>query len=125
MKFFKNYTAGQIVKIMDLDTLLSIGYEKNNDPEDFINTLAGKEVTIENVYVDGQIYTCKEFPNVAIYKVFIEKLVSNQQFTYKEIGKAVGVSDETARQTYLVGIKKIMKILNYNQDLKEELFSLC
>lgn len=93
-KFFK----GQKVLILKREVLIAAGYENNEDPSDFLNLLAGKEITIDEVFEEDQIYTCVEYPGIAIYKVFIQKPIPEaSEFTFKEISKMVGIN--TAENT--------------------------
>ena len=46
------------VKLLDRDVLIASGYEDNDEPEDFLNLMAGKEVTIEEK-IQYDSYTCK------------------------------------------------------------------
>lgn len=57
------------------DELLKLGYENNHDKTDFLNFLAGHVVTINSESEDGTVYTCKEFPEYAIYDYFIRGVV--------------------------------------------------
>jgi hypothetical protein len=118
MRAIKNYLPGQRVKILDKTTLLLAGYEDNKDPEDFLNLLSGKEVTIQETYEDGQIYTCKEFPLVAIYKVFISGLAEKDKLTFKDIGQMIGLSTEPTRRSYNAAIKHIKDFLKTSNTLK-------
>lgn len=99
---FKRYLRGQRVAIFDKETLIKAGYPDNNDKDDFLNLIAGKTITIQDCYEDGQIYTCKEYPGFAIYKVFIEKLISNdEKFSFAKIAKMLGYNHaETIRKQF-------------------------
>jgi hypothetical protein len=86
MRAIKRFLPGQKVLILSKEILLEAGYPDNNDQGDFINLIAGKEITLDEVFEDGEIYTCIEYPGIAIYKVFIEKLVNyGDELTYAEI----------------------------------------
>ena len=76
MKAFKlkKLLPGMKVKMLDRAVLIAAGYENNSDPNDFLNLIAGKEITIKEA-IDDLIYTSIEYPDIAIYKVFVEKIV--------------------------------------------------
>ena len=105
------------VKLLDRDVLIASGYEDNDEPEDFLNLMAGKEVTIEEK-IQYDIYTCKEFPDVAIYKVFIESIVS-ADLTVKEMGIVYGISVSTVNRAFTSDFKKLKSIMNKEETIME------
>lgn len=117
MKLLK-FLPGMNVKILDRKTLVVAGYEENSDPEDFLNLISGKEITIKEE-INDFIYTCVEFPDVAIYKVFIEKIV-HAELTVGETALVYGFSSETIRRAFNSGIKNLKNLLVKN-DLVQEL----
>lgn len=105
------------VKLLDRDILIASGYEDNDEPEDFLNLMAGKEVTIEEK-IQYDIYTCKEFPDIAIYKVFVESIVS-ADLTVKEMGIVYGISVATVNRAFTSGFKKLKSIMNKEDTIME------
>ena len=86
MRTIKKFLPGQKVSILSKEVLLKAGYPDNDDKEDFINLVAGKEVTLDEVFAEGEVYTCIEYPGIAIYKVFIDKLLNyDELMTYSDI----------------------------------------
>jgi hypothetical protein len=124
MRQIKNYLTGQRVRILSKEVLLQIGYEDNDDKNDFLNLLAGKEVTIQDSYENGQIYTCKEYPDIAIYKVFIASLVIEDTLAFKSIGKMIGLTTEPTRRTFNIAVNKIRNLVGNNEDEKYDLEGL-
>lgn len=116
-----NIIPGLKVKILDKDVLMKLGYEPE-DSDDFFHKIAGKEVVIEQVFEKHAIYTCKQFPDVAIYKVFIEKIVFEENenlFTFQNIGRILNISRETVRRNYNSAREKMFNVLNTNTDFDE------
>lgn len=120
MKDF-NIIPGLKVKILDKDVLIKLGYEPE-ESDDFFHKIAGKEIVIEQVFDKHAIYTCKEFPDVAIYKVFIEKIVFEEDenlFTFQNIGRILNISRETVRRNYNSAKIKIYNVVSTNSDFDE------
>lgn len=111
MKAFKlkKLLPGMKVKMLDRAVLIAVGYENNSDPNDFLNLIAGKEITIKEA-IDDLIYTSIEYPDVAIYKVFVEKIVY-AELDLRETGLIYGVSHETIRKAFTSGIEKLKRIV--------------
>lgn len=108
------------VKILDRRTLINAGYEDNNDKNDFLNLVAGETVTIDQVFEEEGIYTCIEYPEVAIYKVFIENIIySSLNPTNETIGNIFGISRETVRRTLASALKSLEKNISKNNEIKE------
>ena len=74
-------------------------------------------ITIEEK-IQYDIYTCKEFPDVAIYKVFIESIVS-ADLTVKEMGIVYGISVSTVNRAFTSGFKKLKSIMNKEETIME------
>lgn len=108
----KKYLPGQSVQLLSKKTLVAAGYEDNNDKNDFLNLLAGKIVTIDQSFENGQIYTCKEYPGIAIYKVFIECTVETS-FTFVDISKMINdiSTSEAARKISIRVLAKLNPLL--------------
>jgi len=96
-KLIFNYQPGQKVKLLDRYTLLAAGYPDNNDAQDFLNLLAGKEVVVDQAFTGEGIYTCTDEPDVAIHQVFIEKLIPQDEMTQVAIAKVIGISRNTVK----------------------------
>lgn len=110
-KLSMNIIPGIKVKILDRKNLIDAGYEDNNDEKDFLNLLSGKIVTIDQVFEDDGIYTCKEYPDLAIYKVFIEKIIFNSiNPSNDNIGNIIGLSKETVRRAFTSAFVKLEEI---------------
>ena len=108
------------VKILDRRTLINAGYEDNNDKNDFLNLVAGETVTIDQVFEEEGIYTCMEYPEVAIYKVFIEHIIySSINPSNETIGNIFGISRETVRRTLASALKSLEKNISKNNEIKE------
>jgi hypothetical protein len=116
----RNYLPGIRVKILDKEILVAAGYEINSDPNDFLNLIAGKEITIKEKMND-YIYTSLEYPDVAIYKVFIEKIVY-AELSVSETALLYGLSSETIRKAFNSGSEKLIQLLSSNQFIKEFLY---
>lgn len=110
-KLSMNIIPGIKVKILDRKILIDAGYEDNNDEKDFLNLLSGKIVTIDQVFEDDGIYTCKEYPDLVIYKVFIEKIIFNSiNPSNDNIGNIIGLSKETVRRAFTSAFVKLEEI---------------
>ena len=105
-KFF----PGEKVKLVSKEVLVKAGYPINNDPKDFLNSLAGKEVTIKNTFDEDFIYTCAEEPDVAIYSVFIECSLE-YEMTQLAISKLLGITRNTVRSTTEKAMNKIKEMI--------------
>ncbi len=117
----QKFLPGMRVKILDRNVLVAAGYENNSDPEDFLNLVAGKEITIKEE-INDFIYTSLEYPDIAIYKVFVEKIVY-AELDLRETGLIYGVSHETIRKAFTSGIEKFKKIV-IEKDLIEGLINV-
>jgi hypothetical protein len=117
----QKFLPGMRVKILDRNVLVAAGYENNSDPEDFLNLVAGKEITIKEE-INDFIYTSIEYPDIAIYKVFVEKIVY-AELDLRETGLIYGVSHETIRKAFTSGIEKFKKIV-IEKDLIEGLINV-
>lgn len=111
MKAFKlkKLLPGMKVKMLDRAVLIAAGYENNSDPNDFLNLIAGKEITIKEA-IDDLIYTSIEYPDVAIYKVFVEKIVY-AELNLRETSLIYDVSLGTINKALNNGIEKFKKIV--------------
>jgi len=111
MKAFKlkKLLPGMKVKMLDRAVLIAVGYENNSDPNDFLNLIAGKEITIKEA-IDDLIYTSIEYPDVAIYKVFVEKIVY-AELNLRETSLIYDVSLGTINKALNNGIEKFKKIV--------------
>lgn len=111
MKAFKlkKLLPGMRVKMLNRAVLIAVGYENNSDPNDFLNLIAGKEITIKEA-IDDLIYTSIEYPDVAIYKVFVEKIVY-AELNLRETSLIYDVSLGTINKALNNGIEKFKKIV--------------
>lgn len=106
------------------EELIKMGYESNNDKEDFLNALAGRLVTINTESEDGKIFICKEFPEYAIYDYFVKSVKQNKRrnnteddlCSFEEIGKAFNI---TTQRAWAVCNKTIEKIKILAETKKE------
>lgn len=99
-----------------------MGYQDNNDKTDFLNALAGRIVTIDSESEDGRIFTCKEFPEYAIYDYLIKSVktveaLGEDEYTYAEIAKANGITTQGAWLIVNKAIKKLKIIAPKNLEL--------
>jgi hypothetical protein len=115
MRLINTFLPGQKVKLLDKATLIAAGWENNDDKDDFLNLLAGKEITLDEVFENGQIYTCKEHPGYAIYKVFIDKVVSVDNLSFKDISIMIGGKSAESFRRFT---KQILKKLSGSTELK-------
>jgi hypothetical protein len=104
------------------EDLLKLGYEDNNDKEDFINLMAGHVVTIEFESENNNVYICKEFPEYAIYDYFIKGIAfnatSDDEYTLTEIASKYDVTAQAISGTLNRALKKMKNIiLENNLDL--------
>lgn len=111
------YLPEMVVKILDRDVLIAAGYEDNTDADDFLNLIAGKEIKIKEE-INDFIYTCYEYPDVAIYKVFIEKIVY-AELTSTQTGFALGLHRETVRRCFNDAVKKLQNIVQKDENIME------
>ena len=97
------------------EELIKMGYEDNNDKDDFINVMAGRIVTITAESENGKIFTCDEFPNYAIYEYLIKEIYTytrnvDGECSYAEIAKKFNVSTQSVYAAYKKAISKIKNI---------------
>lgn len=100
------------VQLRTKNDLLAMGYPSNRDPDDFLNLMAGKIVTIDyeyNMESGEKIYISKEFPEHAIYDYLIKRFVNKNlvrsaindfNCSFKEIGTLMGVSFQRIQQIH-------------------------
>lgn len=99
--------------------LISMGYEPNDDPYDFINLIAGKSVIINKELGNGKVFICKEFPDYAIYDIFIRAYVSlgtsqignSYDYSLLEIAKHLKVTPQRINKIVNGAMKKLQKIV--------------
>lgn len=119
----KKFLPGQRVILLDKVTLIAAGYPDNNDAEDFLNLLAGKTVTIKESFEDGEIYTCEEYPEIAIYRVFINKLELFDEFSFDEITEMMGfkTTQSNTRKMVATACKHLRDLFPKSFNMNEEL----
>ncbi|WP_418181332.1 hypothetical protein ACNSOL_11570 (plasmid) [Aliarcobacter lanthieri] len=90
--------------------------EKEN--QFYINTIAGKVITVDGYCEEEDVFTCIEYPDYAIPLNFIshkyEKVTYKDQWHEKtnlEIAYLIKCSSENIRKTTNSAIKKIRKII--------------
>ena len=118
MRFFTLF-PGMIVKVLDRSILISSGYEENDDPEDFLNLIAGKNITIREI-LDNDIYTCEEYPDVAIYKVFIERIITSD-INIRQTALVYGISLSSVQRALITGLQKLKIFAETDTTLLESL----
>jgi hypothetical protein len=118
------------VLIKSKNELLNMGYENNQNSDDFLNVVAGKIVTLDldktrkAITCDGIIYFSTNFPTYMIYDYFIKCVIKNNiltaedsEFTLKEICKKLHFNSPQAVNVKLTNalakIKRIMQLNNF------------
>lgn len=119
------------IQIKKREDLLKLGYEDNKDPNDFLNLLAGKELTINGISENGKIFISEEYPNYAIYDISVSnylnckneitKISYDYDYTYAEIGKKLNITTQAVNQQITRTMKKLLTLLKND---KENLLSL-
>lgn len=114
------------VQLKTKSDLLSMGYENNSDPNDFLNLLAGKQVTLDldktyRAECGGIIYQSIEYQDYAIYDYLVKRVIQKknianieEEFTLKEIGANFGITMQRADQILKAAFKKINKYIKSN-----------
>lgn len=119
------------IQIKKREELLKLGYEDNKDPNDFLNLLAGKELTINGISENGKIFISEEYPNYAIYDISVSnylyceneitKISHDYDYTCAEIGKKLNITTQAVNQQITRTMKKLLTLLKND---KENLLSL-
>ena len=112
MKLYKVKTFKVFLRTRD--ELLKMGYEDNHDKDDFLNALSGHIVTINYESEDGDVFTCVEYPEYAIYDYLIKgvqtHVVSSEESTFAEIGVGLNYSTQSAWNICKQSIKKLKEL---------------
>ena len=106
------------VEIKKRSDLIKLGCVDSYDKKDFINVMAGKIVVIKVESENGKILVSKDYPDYAIYDIFINKYIPsatsgvNEEFTFSEIGMALKTSTQNAKRILDASLSKICKSMN-------------
>lgn len=104
------------------EALLKLGYEDNDDQDDFLNLMSGHVVTINYESEDGKVFISKEFPNNAIYDYLIGGIITkgaaNEEMTLTEIGLKYNVTAQAISSICRRALKKMKaQIVSSNSEL--------
>lgn len=109
------------IQIKTKAELLEMGYENNNDLNDFLHVLAGRFVTLDLTKTiatkDGKIFICIEYPDYAIYDYMIKRVldikesqkIEDYEYTYKEIAAELGVTFQAVEKKIKSLLRKKLK----------------
>ena len=117
------------VQLKTKQELLKMGYEYNDNPEDFLNLMSGQIVTLDldstrKASCGGIIYFSIEYPEYIIYDYLIKRVMINKkpimkddvEYTYTEIGITYGFTMQRSEQILKQALKKMKKIVStYNE----------